>query len=133
MGLLDIFKSDSDNVRRSHVKNLISIAMADGQLDSGEWDLLVAISRVMGMSEEEILSIKENPQKVQFTPPKKYEDKIQQIQDLVAVMTIDESINQDELALCKKIALKLNLLPQIVDDIVSDVFQPNPAAAKDTE
>lgn len=128
MDLLKIFKFDKEGVRRSHVKNLISVAMADGHLDLDEWDMLVTISKVMGMTEEEIHEIKESPEKIQFIPPKKYEDKVQQIHDLVAVMTVDSHVSPRELALCKKISLKLDVLPNIVDDIIRDVFNPNSVA-----
>ena len=130
MDLLKIFKLDKDGVRRSHVKNLLSVAVADGQLDPDEWDLLVTISKVMGISEEEIHNIKEKPEQVPFIPPKKYEDKVQQIHDLVAVMTVDSYISPRELALCKKISLKLDILPNIVDDIIRDVFNPNSMAGE---
>jgi hypothetical protein len=128
MDLLKIFKTDHEGIRRSHVKNLLSVAMADGHLDVEEWELLVAIAKVFGLSEEEILNIKEHPETVKFIPPRKYEDKVQQIQDLVAVMTIDDNINKRELDLCKKISLKLDILPQLVDDIIFDIYHPNPAA-----
>jgi uncharacterized tellurite resistance protein B-like protein len=122
MGLLNIFKTDHDGIRRSHVKNLISVAMADGHLDHGEWELLLSICKVMEITEEEIQEIKRTPESVKFVPPKKYEDKVQQIQDLVSIMTIDGEINAKELELCKKISLKLDILPQMVDKILSDMF-----------
>ena len=122
MELFNIFKADQDGVRRSHIKNLISIAMVDGHLDPEEWELLSSIARVLGMSPEEISTIKNNPDSVQFVPPRKYEEKVEQIHDLVAVMTIDGQINAKELDLCKKISLKLDILPQMVDQILEDVF-----------
>jgi tellurite resistance protein len=122
MELFNIFKTDQDGIRRSHIKNLISIAMVDGHLDPEEWELLCSIARVLGMSTEEIEHIKNNPDAVQFVPPRKYEEKVEQIHDLVAIMTIDGQINAKELDLCKKISLKLDILPQMVDQILEDVF-----------
>lgn len=124
MGLLNIFKADHDGVRRSHIKNLISVAMADGRLDREEWDLVVAIARLLGMSDQEIEVIRQNPENVKFVAPKKYEDKVQQIHDLVALITIDGEINERELAVCRKISLRLDILPQMVDDIISQIMQP---------
>ena len=118
MDILKIFKSDKEGIRRSHVKNLVTVAMADGRLDIDEWKLLMAIAKRLGMSEEEIKFIRSNPDQVTFMPPKKYDEKVQQIRDLVAVMTIDHIINQKELELCKKISLKLDILPQMVDEIL---------------
>jgi uncharacterized tellurite resistance protein B-like protein len=122
MQLLKIFKADLNAIRKSHVKNLITVAMADGELDGNEWGLLVDIAKTLGISEAEIKAIQENPESINFTPPKRYNDKVQQISDLVAVMTIDGHISQRELELCKKISLKLDILPRMVDDIVNDLL-----------
>lgn len=126
MGLLDIFKTDHEGIRRSHVKNLITVAMADGRLENNEWSLLVSIAKVLGMKEEEIDAIKTNPETVAFVPPQKYQEKVEQIRDLVAIMTIDGHISSRELELCKKISLKLDILPQLVDEIVENIFPKDP-------
>ena len=122
MDLMKIFKSDTNGIRRSHVKNLVTVAMADGQVDKEEWNLLVSIAERLGMSEDEITGIRNNPDSVQFVPPKKYEDRVQQLRDLVSVMTIDSLINLRELELCKKISLRLDILPQMVDEILERNF-----------
>jgi uncharacterized tellurite resistance protein B-like protein len=121
MELLKIFKADRLGIRKSHVKNLITVAMADGELEADEWDLLVNIAKNLGASDAEIKAIQEHPENVRFVPPKKYDEKLQQVSDLVAVMSIDGHINPREVELCKKISLKLNILPRMVDDIVSDL------------
>ncbi|HYG17457.1 MAG TPA: TerB family tellurite resistance protein [Ohtaekwangia sp.] len=120
MDLIRIFITDKEGIRRSHVKNLVTIAMADGHLDEEEWGLLMRIARHLGMEEEEIKNIKNGFEKVDFVPPKKYEDKVQQIRDLVAIMTIDRQINEKELELCKKAAIRLKLPPELVDEMISD-------------
>lgn len=122
MDLLGIFKTDHDGIRRSHVKNLVTVAMADGQMDSGEWELLVSIARILGLSESEIQEIHNHPESIHFVPPRKFEEKVEQIHDLVAIMTIDGHINHRELELCKKISMKLDILPQMVDEIVENMF-----------
>ena len=122
MDLFGIFKTDYDGIRRSHIKNLISVAMVDGHVDPGEWELLSSIARILGMTQEDIDAIRRNPDSVKFVPPRKYEDKVEQIHDLIAIMTIDGEINAKELELCKKISLKLDILPQMVDQILQDVF-----------
>jgi len=122
MDLLKIFKTDHEGIRKSHVKNLISVAMADGHLDEFEWELLVSIARALGMEESEIINIKNNTEDISFIPPKKFEDKVTQITDLVAIMTIDGQISPRELELCKKISVKLDVLPQMVDEIVNNIY-----------
>lgn len=117
--LSNIFGPDKKGLRRSHVKNLITIALADGHLSEDEWELLVYLASRLGMEEEEINAIKENPEAVTFVMPKTHDQRVQQIEDLVLLMSIDHDINPNEIELCKKISLKLDVLPQIVDDIIA--------------
>jgi uncharacterized tellurite resistance protein B-like protein len=117
--LSNIFGSDKEGLRRSHVKNLITIALADGHLSEDEWELLVYLASRLGMEEVEITAIRENPDAVTFVMPKTHEQRVQQIEDLVLLMSIDHDINSNEVELCKKISLKLDVLPQIVDDIIA--------------
>ncbi|HEY8933688.1 MAG TPA: TerB family tellurite resistance protein [Cyclobacteriaceae bacterium] len=120
MDILNIFQSDRDGIRKSYVKNLIMIAMADGQIDDEEWQLLTELGKRIGLTEEEIIHVRDNQESITFHPPKNYDDRVQQIRDLVAIMTIDGEINEKELSLCKKISLKLDVLPQIVDRIIKE-------------
>ncbi|HPH47773.1 MAG TPA: hypothetical protein PLJ60_17045 [Chryseolinea sp.] len=113
-----IFGPDKEDLKRSHLKNLVSIALADGHLADDEWELLLYLGSRLGMNEAEITAIKENPESVRFVMPGTHEERVQQIEDLVLVMSIDRDIDPDEIELCKKIALKLDVLPQLVDSII---------------
>lgn len=123
MDIRNIFTADDSEIRRSHLKNLLSVAMADGHLDDGEWEMLTSLAQLMQISDEEVEKIRKNPDSVNFVPPKRYEDKVQQVQDLVALMTIDGHISPHEVALCKKISLRLDILPQLVDRILADILE----------
>ena len=122
----NIFKSDKEGLRRSHVKNLIEVALADGHLATEEWNMMVFLAEKFNISEHQIKDIKDNPDKVEFVVPKTHEESIMQIEDLLMVMTVDHEISPNEVALIKKIAVKLNVLPQKVDEIIAKIEGKNP-------
>lgn len=124
MGLFSMFGSDEEK-RKSHIKNLIAVAMADGHLADEEWALLSRVAERLKMSAEEIQNIRNNPSEVKFVAPRKYKEKLQQVNDLVALMMVDGDVSPREMELCKKIALKLDLLPRIVSDMIDSAFQKN--------
>jgi uncharacterized tellurite resistance protein B-like protein len=101
------------------VKNLITVALADGHLALEEWDMLVHLAEKFGMQEHQIKEIKDNADSVKFVAPKTHEESLLQIEDLFMVMTVDHEINPVEVELIKKIALNLNVLPQMVDELIS--------------
>lgn len=117
----NIFKSDRAGVRRSHVKNLIEVALADGHLATEEWNMMVYLAEKFEISEHQIKEIKDNPDTIEFVIPDTHEECLLQIEDLLMVMTVDHEINPVEVELIKKIAIKLNVLPQMVDEMVSRI------------
>jgi len=117
MGLLNVFSSE-DGKRKSHLKNLIELALADGSMDDTEMMLLKSIAAKLEMTEQDIEEIKSNPDAVKFTAPSDDQSKIEQMSDLVKMMMVNYEIEEREVKLCKALAIKLNLAPNIVDDLI---------------
>ncbi len=117
----NIFKSDRGGLRRSHVKNLIEVALADGHMATEEWNMMVYLAEKFNITEHQIKEIKDNPDSVKFVVPKSHEESVLQIEDLLMVMTVDHEISPTEVELIKKIAIKLNVLPQKVDELIAQI------------
>ena len=118
---------NADKKKKSHLKNLINVALADGKLDVSESRIVISLAKELGLSKEEIEDVKRNPESIDFKPPKNYKDKVRQAHELVTIMLADKVAGPKELALCKNLALKLDLLPKIIDDIIDHVSgNPNP-------
>jgi uncharacterized tellurite resistance protein B-like protein len=54
---------------KSHMKNLIEMAAADGNFDDTEYDLLKSIAKRNGISEGQLKKIQDNPGTVKFDRP----------------------------------------------------------------
>jgi hypothetical protein len=104
--------------KQSHIKNLIEVALSDGNIDEEEMVLLLNLAKSLDITQEEIYQIRINPGKVNFHPPYRARERFNQIYDLVCMMMVDGEINKNELKLCKDLALKLGYLPLIVDDFI---------------
>jgi len=110
-----------NNSRKSHLKNLLEVALADGQLDNDEYVLLLSLARKLDISDQEIKNIRENPGLITFKPPASHKKRFEQVYDLVCMMMIDGVIHQKELDFCKSMALKLGYMPRIVDDFIESI------------
>lgn len=119
--MLSFLKSDPSQKNRSHLKNLVSMAMADGSIDQREWELLRDIARKLDLTEEDIQIARNNPDLINNVLPKKYREKVEQLYDLVCLMIADFQIDENELGFCRKMADKLNINPMIVDDLIDQV------------
>src|SRR5687768_14121762 len=97
--ILSLFKQGKGTAR-SHMKNLIEMAAVDGNFDLVEYDLLKKIAKRNSISESQLKAIRENPSKVNFQVPSDKKEKFDQFYDLVHMMSIDNSVHQEEMKLC---------------------------------
>jgi uncharacterized tellurite resistance protein B-like protein len=109
--------------RISHFKNLVLMAMADGNIDEQEESYLLAYAKKLNIKKEDLNKIRNSPRTIHFNPPAKLGKKIKQLYDLVNIMLADGNIHEKELSLCRKMALKLNIIPEVVDEILKDILR----------
>lgn len=115
------FDSEETKIRKSHIMNLMTLAISDGHIDKREQELLFEIASRWGLSPNEFQEILKNPHKVKFTPPTNNQDRAYQLLDLVFMMMIDGKIRESEMDLCKTLAPSLGYPPSIVDKLVKIV------------
>jgi uncharacterized tellurite resistance protein B-like protein len=103
--IIGLFK-ENKTVTRSHMKNLLEMAMADRHFDDTEYELLATLAKKYKVSEKELEKIKEDPSNIDFELPKKREEKFEQFYELVHMMAVDHDIDRAEMSLCKIFATK---------------------------
>ena len=118
MGLFKAFYGNEDKKNKSYIKNLLEVAIADGILDDSELELVISIASNFDISKEEVIEIKDNPSTIQFTPPSSYSAKVTLLEDLVKILIADKQIDEKEVKICKDLALKLDIAPVIVDELI---------------
>lgn len=118
MGLLNIFSRNRLKKSLSHIKNLVDVALADGQIDNDEMILLLNVAKRLKINDDQIEMIRTNPAAIQFSAPANAKKRFDQIYDLVCMMMVNGHIDPRELELCKALALKLGYMPLIVDDFI---------------
>ena len=110
---------DDRLLRESHLKNLMVLAMADGHLSEIEEHFMESVAHRLGFSQIEFESIKEGIESIQFILPEKYDDRIEQFNDLLSLMAVDGKIDPEEEEICKKFAAKYELMDSVYDELIS--------------
>src|SRR5687768_15464380 len=103
--ILNLF-SQGKGTAKSHMKNLIEMAAVDGNFEDIEYDLLKTIAKRNSISENQLKEIRQNPGGIKFEIPADRKLKFHQLYDLVHMMTVDNSIHDEELKLCNLFAIK---------------------------
>ena len=126
--LLGMFKesasvSKSPNHLKSHMKNLLEIALVDGHFDVTEMDLLKKLAQKYDISEDEMTKIKDNQSTIEFEIPEDENEKFAQFYELVNMMTIDGNIFDEEMNLCVLIGKKFeyNNVLDVIEIMIQDI------------
>lgn len=122
MALINFFDSDDKQKRLSHIRNLLALAAADGDLDESELELIYSVGARINLTENELRRIINRPESVPFKVPENFKERITQLYDMVVLMMIDGKIHKNEIALCKITAIKLGFKHQIIDKMTHDVI-----------
>lgn len=118
MSLINKFESGDDKQKKSHVKNLVKMASADGSVDDVEVEFLYKVAKKYGVDPEEVQYIIDNPDQYSFSPPATKEDRHAQLLNLTIMMMIDDVIDDNEMALLKKFAIGLGYPIMKVDKLI---------------
>ncbi|HBK89877.1 MAG: hypothetical protein U0289_09000 [Cyclobacteriaceae bacterium] len=118
--ILSMFQQGKGTAR-SHMKNLIEMAAADGNFQDLEYDLLKTIAKRNGISESQLKDIRQNHAGIQFELPTDPKEKFHQLYDLVHMMSIDNDVHPEEQKLCSLFAVKFGYPRNNINEILSTI------------
>ena len=118
--ILNLFKQGKSSAK-SHMKNLIEMAAADGSLDDIEYRFLQDLAKKNGISNSQLKAIRDSPDSVPFEVPDDKLERFAQLYDLVHMMVIDKQVHREEQKLCNLFAIKFGYPRERVDEIISTI------------
>jgi len=120
--IINLFKLGKATAK-SHMRNLIEIAVADGGFGVEEQRLLEYAALRNNISRLQLERIQADASKVRFEVPANEEDKFFQLYDLVHMMSVDESIHAEELRLCEIFAIRFGYRKEVVREMIEMIRQ----------
>ena len=105
MSIEEIFESGERLQDRSHFRNMVLIAKADGVITPEELKLLHKMGHRLSLSDDQIKAIIKNPSKLAITPPVSREERFEQMIELVRMVNIDGKIDANEMDVLERVAV----------------------------
>ena len=118
------FLSNNTNEReKNYLKQLFSIASADGHLDDTEMQYIVSMGKRLNFSEQEIQELKEDLDGKQVNPtlPNNKEGKFFMLFSLINLILADDEVHPQEIKITESIVMKLGYDPDTVDTILETI------------
>ena len=106
MSILDQFDHQNKKQDKEHFHQLISVAMADGEIQDTEMQMLHRFGRKMGFTDPEIDNLIESTKKAVFNPPYELAKRFEQLYEIVKLILADGVITDNEMQLAKGFASK---------------------------
>jgi hypothetical protein len=120
--ILKLFKAGKASAK-SHIRNLIEIAVADGGFGAEEQRLLEYAAMRNDISRAQLQDLQADSSKVRFKVPFSEEEKFFQLYDLVHMMSVDKNIHPEELRLCEIFAIKFGYRKEVVREMIDLIRQ----------
>src|SRR6478736_7312095 len=90
------FESKKTKVQKSHLNNLVALAKADGQISASERELIFKAAAGFGFENSEVEYLLENTKVVGRDMPATFNDRFEQLYDLVQLMLVDGEVSEEE-------------------------------------
>lgn len=107
MSIAQLFESGERTQDKGHFKNLVLIANADGIITKEESDLLVRIGKEIGLDQNQMDEIINNPSQFSIIPPVSKLERLEQVVELIKMIQADGEVNEHESKLLQTLALAL--------------------------
>jgi uncharacterized tellurite resistance protein B-like protein len=120
--ILSLFKLGKATAK-SHMRNLVEIAAADGSLGNEEKRLLEYAAEKNNISIAQLTEIQANASTVSFEVPGSEQEKFFQLYDLVHMMSVDNHIHGEEMRLCEIFAIRFGYRKEIVREMIDIIRQ----------
>ncbi len=115
------FTMAANKQQQSQIKNLIMLALADGKATESELALIASIASREQLTEKQLGELIENPDSLKMELPQDDATKKSYLADMVALMTIDGDMDDNELAMCKVYAMALGYNSSEVEKLVVEI------------
>lgn len=122
MSIFDFFSSKEKRAKLSHLRNLVTLSMADGKLEKSELAAIAAVCNREGLTEDDFRKCLNNPNSINFVPPKDNITRVRYLKDMVLLMMSDGDIDQNELLVCKLTAEALGFKHEVIDAMLFDII-----------
>jgi len=131
MSIEELFETGERKQDRSHFRNMVLIAKADGVITADERNLLHKMGQSLSLSEEQVAEIIKNPNKLSIVPPVSREERFEQMIELVRMVQIDGKIDDKEMDVLERVAVGIGY--EDLDDVDVESILAMIIRGEDTE
>ncbi len=123
MNFWSFLRKNTSESEKDYLKQLFSIASADGHLDPTELDYIVSIGKQLNFSEEEINALQHSTDitRRELRLPNHEEGRFFMLFSLINLILADDEVHPQEMRITESIVMRLGYAPDTVHAIINTV------------
>ena len=120
--MIGFFEHQLLSYKKNHIKNLLSLAKADGFVHEKEKAVVMKIGRKYGLKERQILQLMESDEKFTLNVPDNHRDKMNLLYDLMLIVLADGVVDKNEISFVEDVVKEFGMKKEIVKWLIDEVF-----------
>jgi uncharacterized tellurite resistance protein B-like protein len=117
--------------KKSHIKNLLALAKADGYVHAKEQKMLLKIGKRLGLKDRQVKELMDSDEKFSVIVPDNFQDKMNLLFDVMQMVWADGVIEKKEIVFCESLVKKFGLKKGIVMWLLNEVFDKGVTPPRD--
>lgn len=123
MSIADFYESGEQKQNKSHLENLIAVALIDGNLAEPEKTLLAKFASRLSIDQATFTEMLKGVDKYSINPPIDKEERYKRIYNLVSIALADELVDDKEIDLVSKYAIGLGYSEERANEIINKTLK----------
>jgi len=116
--MIGFFEHQYLSFKKNHLKNLIALAKADGELHKDEIKLIYKMGHKYGLKDRQIERLIKSEKEVELAIPETYDEKMDQLYDLMQMVFADGIVDENEITFCNEMVANFGYPEALVDWIL---------------
>jgi len=118
--MIGFFEHQYITYKKNHIKNLLALAKADGNMHPKEEALLYKIAKRYGLKDKQVKQLIDADEKFEVNVPDNHNDKMNLLYDLILMVYADDVVDKHEIEFCKQavknFGMKEELVPWLLEE-----------------
>lgn len=124
--MIGFFEHQYLSYKKSHIKNLLALAKADGAMHPKEVALLYKIAKRYGLKDRQVRVLVETDEKFDMNVPDNHNDKMNLLYDLILMVYADEVVDKHEIEFCEHAVKQFGMKKQLVSWLLAEFERGTP-------
>ena len=117
------FENQYLSYKKNHIKNLLSLAKADGFVHEKEQKMLFKIGKRIGLKDRQVKELMDSDEKFTINVPDNFRDQMNVLYDIMQMVWADGVVEKSEITFCENLVKKFGLKKEIVKWLLQEVFE----------